>query len=99
MGSKEWINSIDYLHIGENMITIFRGEAATGKSTLAKEYSHITGIEVMSKDTVFDVLLLEGYSWQEANKIAYDKLKDLIKQYHDDKKDLIIDIGLANTEH
>lgn len=56
-------------------------------------------IEIISKDSVFDILLNEGYSWADANGVAYDKLTSIIQEYHDVNKSIIVDIGLAHTEN
>ena len=81
------------------MIIIFRGKAATGKSMMAKQINEGLGAEIVSKDSIFDRLLEDGYSWDEASNIAYDKLASVIQDCHDNKKSLIVDIGLAHTEY
>ena len=78
------------------MIYIFRGKAATGKTTLAKACNDQKGIPVISKDTFFDDLLLKGLSWKDANQVAYDTLADRIQAFHDLGHDLIVDIGLSH---
>lgn len=81
------------------MIIIFRGKAATGKSMMAKQINEGLGAEIVSKDSIFDRLLEDGYSWDEASNMAYDKLASVIQDCHDNKKSLIVDIGLAHTEY
>ncbi|MCH4886229.1 ATP-binding protein [Acidaminobacter sp. JC074] len=81
------------------MIIIFRGKAATGKTTLAKACHDKMGISVISKDTVFDDLLLKGISWDDANRITYDTLAEKIQAAHDAGEDLIVDIGLSHTPY
>lgn len=81
------------------MIVFFRGKAATGKSKISQCIKNECGCEVISKDKFFDALLLEGYSWEKANSIAYDKLADYIQKYHDSGKNLVVDVGLAHTPY
>lgn len=81
------------------MVIIFRGKAATGKSLIANIISDNLNIEIVSKDSVFDLLLEEGYSWNDANDTAYDKLVSIIQKNHDNGDDVIVDIGMAHTEY
>jgi|LGVE01.1.fsa_nt_gb cytidylate kinase len=81
------------------MIIFFRGKAATGKSSLAKEFNNRLGLSIIHKDNIFDRLLLEGCSWSEANKLTYERLASNIQEYHDREENLIVDIGLAHTEY
>jgi len=81
------------------MIIFFRGKAATGKSLLAGRLSQRLDIEVITKDTVFDLLLSEGCSWDDANAITYDKLASLIQEKHDANQSVIVDLGLAHTPY
>lgn len=81
------------------MILFFRGKAATGKSLVANAIAEKHSFKVMSKDSVFDELLENGYDWDVATEMAYDELALKIQQNHDAEQTLIVDIGLAHTPY
>ncbi len=81
-----------------NRIYMFRGKAATGKTSLAhylgKKYQLLT----LSKDDLFDVCFQHGFSIKECNSLAYDLLVKLIQQSIHQSLDLIVDVGLSDTQ-
>lgn len=81
------------------MILFFRGKAATGKSTVAEIISKQRNFKVVSKDSMFDALLIQGLDWSTANTLAYDKLAESIQVCHDRELDIIVDLGLAHTPY
>lgn len=81
------------------MIYIFRGKAATGKTSCANLVGNALKIDVISKDYIFDNLLTEGLEWDKANSISYDKLIDIINTKIDSSTDCIVDVGLAYTPY
>ena len=81
------------------MIIFLRGKAATGKSFLANQINLKFNTTTTSKDAYFDILLLEGIKWEEANAVAYNQLVDEIQGHIESKKDLLVDIGLAHTPY
>lgn len=81
------------------MIIFFRGKAATGKTTLSNIIKAKMGFTVISKDSIFDDLLSQGLTWDEANAIAYDKLAEKVQLYHDNEENVLVDIGLAHTPY
>lgn len=81
------------------MIIFFRGKAATGKTTLSNMIQVKMGFHVISKDSIFDVLLSQGLTWDEANAMAYDKLAEAVQYYHDNEENVLVDIGLAHTPY
>jgi len=81
------------------MIIFFRGKAATGKSTVARYLRETHGLASLTKDQVFDQLLLEGMAWEEANQVTYDHLANKIQAAHDQGQTLVVDIGLAHTPY
>jgi len=81
------------------MILIFRGKAATGKSSLAAMIQEKYKFRVLSKDTIFDELLAKGYSNKDANAISYDNLVQEIIKYHQLNTNVVVDVGLAHTPY
>ena len=72
------------------MILFFRGKAATGKSLVANAIAEKHSFKVMSKDSVFDELLENGYDWDVATEMAYDELALKIQQNNDAEREVFI---------
>jgi len=79
------------------MILFFRGKAATGKSSLANLIQQKVGYDIISKDSIFDELLIQGLDWDNANSITYNELANKIQNFHDSNNNVILDIGLSHT--
>lgn len=79
-------------------IYFFRGKAATGKTTLSNILSNKINIVVLRKDDIFDSLsqFIEDISYN--NHITYNVLSKLIQTNIDNKVDVIVDVGLSNTD-
>lgn len=79
-------------------IIIFRGKAATGKTTLSDLVSSRLHIPVLRNDDVLDRMFeyLEG-QFLYKNKVAYDILTSLININLDNDIDLVVDVGLVDN--
>lgn len=78
-------------------IYFFRGKAATGKSTITNILSSKINVPVLRKDDIFDVLSHYIKDNSQNNSISYDLLSKLIQTNINNKTDIILDIGLSNT--
>ena len=78
---------------------IFRGIAATGKSTITDLISREFNITVLRKDDVYDMLSSELSDHNIKNKLSYNVLAKLIRSNLSLNGTLIIDIGLSNLQH
>lgn len=78
-------------------IYFFRGKAATGKTTITNILSSKINVPVLRKDDIFDVLSHYIKDNTQNNSISYDLLSKLIQTNINNKIDIIVDIGLSNT--
>jgi len=78
-------------------VIIFRGKAATGKTTLSNMLSKRMNISVLRKDSIFDVVSRYVEDNNMNNSITYDVLSNMIQASINNDTDIIVDIGLANT--
>ncbi len=79
-------------------VYIFRGKAATGKTTITNQLSTKMNIAVLRKDDIFDKLSQHIMDQSQNNKVSYDILAELIQTSVNNKNDIIVDAGLSNTE-
>lgn len=78
-------------------IYFFRGKAATGKTTITNILSNKINVPVLRKDDIFDVISHYIKDNSQVNSISYDLLSKLIQTNINNKTDIIVDIGLHNT--
>lgn len=78
-------------------IYFFRGKAATGKTTITSILSSKINVPILRKDDIFDVLSLCIKDNSQNNSISYSILSKLIQTNINNKADIIVDIGLSNT--
>lgn len=78
-------------------IYFFRGKAATGKTTITNALSRKLNVPILRKDDIFDILSYYIKDNSQNNSVTYDLLSKLIQTNINNKADLIIDIGLSNT--
>lgn len=81
------------------MLIIFRGMAGCGKSTLAREVSHATGVPLVGKDDVFGVLVKDGLSVADCNRLSFDILADICGRALADKSTFIVEVALPHRAH
>lgn len=78
-------------------IYFFRGKAATGKTTITNILSSKINVSVLRKDDIFDVIYHYIKDNSQNNSISYELLSKLIQTNINNKADIIVDIGLSNT--
>lgn len=78
-------------------IYYFRGKAATGKTTITNILSSKINVPILRKDDIFDVLSHCIKDNIQNNRISYDLLSKLIQANINNKTDIIVDVGLSNT--
>lgn len=81
-------------------VYIFRGKAATGKSTLANKLGEQLGIPVFCKDDIMDAVKSAGEIEDRAlrNRICYNTLVNVVQRSLDLKADIILDIALGERK-
>ena len=80
-------------------IFLFRGKAATGKTSMTNLLSKKVNISVLRKDDIYDELSKLNLGHQINNMASYDVLARLIQTNIDLNCDLIIDISLAHNPY
>lgn len=80
-------------------IYFFRGKAATGKTTITNSLSEELNISVLRKDVIFDSIASKIQDNQTNNEITYSILANLINTNIYNNCDIIIDVGLHNTDN
>ena len=82
-------------------IYIFRGKAATGKSTLSDMLAKKLSIPVIRKDDIVDALKMTGTTDKDLinNTVCYNILYKIIQTNLDLNADFIIDIGLGDRDN
>ena len=78
---------------------LFRGIAATGKTTLTDLLSQETGIPVLRKDDIYDPLVPFQPDHSTKNSAAYDILAKILQTNVITGASLIMDIALAHTPY
>lgn len=78
-------------------IYLFRGKAATGKSTIANRLSKELHIPVFRKDDIYDSLSKYQLDHSLKNNVSYDILIKIIQTNIDLGCDFIIDIALPHN--
>ena len=78
---------------------IFRGKAATGKTTLTDHLSKEWNIPVLRKDDVYDPLANTGLDHGQINRASFEILAQITRTNIQNSSDLILDISLAHTPH
>lgn len=79
-------------------IYFFRGKAATGKTTITDILSNKLNVSILRKDNIFDVISQYITDNSLNNCVTYDLLSKLIQINIDNGTDVIVDIGLSNTD-
>ena len=79
-------------------VYLFRGLAATGKTTLSDMLAKKLSIPVIRKDDIVDALksTADIEDWMITNSICYNILHKIIQTNLDLGADLIVDVGLGN---
>jgi len=82
-------------------VYIFRGKAATGKTTLSKMLAKELLIPIICKDDVVDALKMTEETDKELinNKVCYNILYKIIQTNLDLNVDLILDIALGDRNN
>ncbi|AEY67125.1 AAA family ATPase [Clostridium sp. BNL1100] len=79
-------------------IYFFRGKAATGKTTITDALSDKIKVSILRKDNIFDVISYYIDDNSLNNSITYDLLAKMIQTNINNCTDIIVDIGLSNTD-
>lgn len=82
------------------MIIVFRGKAATGKSTLAYLLGKKLSIPIICKDDIMDAFVtsVNIKDIDVINKATYNILVDIIQKNINFNADIILDVGLGNRQ-
>lgn len=80
-------------------IYLFRGKAATGKTTITNLLCKKLNIVILRKDDIYDKLSLCNLDHSVNNHASYEVLASIIQTNVDLNCDIIIDIGLAHKAH
>lgn len=80
-------------------IFLFRGKAATGKTTITDLLSKALNVAVLRKDDIYDKLSIFNLEYSENNKASYDILANILQTNIDTNCNLIIDISLAHNPY
>jgi 2-phosphoglycerate kinase len=76
---------------------LFRGKAATGKTTISDMLSRKLGLSVFRKDTVYDATSEFISDHSTLSKISYNVLTKIIQTNIDLNNDFIVDIALPHN--
>jgi predicted ABC-type ATPase len=82
-----------------NTLFLFRGKAATGKTTITNLLSRELNVSVLRKDDIYDEFSKYNLEYSQKNEASYDILAKLIQTNIDNNCDLIIDIGLSHNPY
>lgn len=82
-----------------NTLFIFRGKAATGKTTATDLLSKKIKVVVLRKDDVYDKLAKYNLEHAELNNASYDILVKVLQSNIDRGCNLIVDIGLLHKPY
>ena len=77
-------------------IYIFRGKAATGKTTITNRLSKEMHIPVLRKDDIYDALSIHSIEHSQKNNISYDIMAKTVQTNIELDNDLILDIALPH---
>ncbi|SCY54164.1 AAA family ATPase [Alkaliphilus peptidifermentans] len=82
-----------------NKVFIFRGKAATGKTTITNILSNKLNVAVLRKDDIYDMLSTFGMNHSENNKASYDILGKILQTNVNTNCNVIIDVSLAHKPY
>lgn len=82
-----------------NTIFLFRGKAATGKTTITDLLGRKLNIPVLRKDDIYDELSKYDFEHSQKNESSYNILARLIQTNINNNCDLIIDISLSHNSY
>jgi predicted kinase len=82
-----------------NSLFIFRGKAASGKTTMTDLLSKKLGIVVLRKDDIYDELAKYNLEHSVLNSASYDILAKILQSNIDRGCNVIIDIGLLHKPY
>lgn len=80
-------------------IFLFRGKAATGKTTITDLLSIELNVPVLRKDDIYDELSKCSLDHSQKNQASYNILAKLIQTNISNNCDLIIDISLSRNQY
>lgn len=82
-----------------NTLFIFRGKAATGKTTVTDLLGKKINTVVLRKDDIYDELAGYGMKHSDLNNASYDVLIKVLQSNIDRGCNLIVDIGLLHRPY
>ena len=77
-------------------IYLFRGMIATGKTMIANLLGDRLGIPVYRKEDIYHAIAIPAFDHQKKNDMAYSALLKTVQAAIDEKRDFVVDIGLAH---
>ena len=77
-------------------IYLFRGMIATGKTMIANLLGDRLGIPVYRKEDIYHAIDIPAFDHQKKNDMAYSALLKTVQAAIDEKRDFVVDIGLAH---
>lgn len=77
-------------------IYLFRGMIATGKTVISNLLADRLGIPVYRKEDIYHALDIPAFDHQKKNEMAYNALIKTVQAAIDEKRDFVLDIGLAH---
>ncbi|WP_432663960.1 AAA family ATPase [Wukongibacter baidiensis] len=80
-------------------IFLFRGKAATGKTTITDLLSNELNVAILRKDDIYDKLSVFNLEHSEKNKASYDILEKILQTNIDTNSNLILDVSLAHNPY
>lgn len=80
-------------------IFLFRGKAATGKTTITDLVSKRLNIAVLRKDDIYDRLSVLNLGHSQKNKASYDILIEILQTNINTNSNLILDVSLAHNPY
>lgn len=78
-------------------IFLFRGKAATGKTTITNLLSKELNVAVLRKDDIYDKLAMYNLEHSVLNSASYDVLAKILQTNIDGNCNIIIDIALPHN--
>lgn len=80
-------------------IFLFRGKAATGKTTITDLLSKGLNIAVLRKDDIYDKLSVYNLEHSVINSASYDIIAKILQTSIDTNCNMIVDISLAHKDY